>query len=99
MAAIIVSVVAASASTASAQGTRGGSGLLTGGGTPLEEGLRAFERSRYAEARDQLEKAKRGPKRGEAWLALGRLALVEGKHQQAIDAARQAARSGGRMRF
>lgn len=84
---------------AEAQGTRGESGLLTGSAGPLEAGLDALERSRYADAREQLDKATRGPKRGEAWLALARLSLLQGKHDEAIQAANRAAGSGGSVRL
>jgi tetratricopeptide (TPR) repeat protein len=97
--AIALSLAATSADTASAQPARGDTGLLTGSATPLDAGLSALEHSRYGEARQQLEKAKRGPKRGEAWLALARLSLLEGKHDEAIESAKQASRSGGRMRW
>lgn len=83
-----------------AQGsTAGSSGLLTGSATPLQAGLDALERSRYGEARQQLEKAAKGPKRTEARLALARLALIEGKYDEAIASAKQAERSGGSARL
>jgi tetratricopeptide (TPR) repeat protein len=93
-------LLAALAQPALAQGpTAGSSGLLTGSATPLQAGLDALERSRYGEARQQLEKAAKGPKRTEAQLALARLGLIEGKYDEAIALAKQAERSGGAARL
>ena len=77
---------------------RSSGSLLTSASTPLEAGLADLEKSRYAEARTQLTSATRGAKKGEAWLGLARLSLIEGKHAEAIRAADQAAKSGGASR-
>ncbi len=95
---LAASAVATWAGVAPAQGA-GASSVLTGSGTPLQEGLQALERSQYDQAREQLNRAKRGPARGEAWLALGRLSLLEGKYDEAVRAAKQASRSGGNVRL
>ena len=96
--ALMLALAGVSTDTAWAQG-RGGSSLLTGNAGPLEAGLEALERSRYGEAREKLEKATRGAKRGEAWLGIARLSLLQGKYDETMQAANQAARSGGRVRF
>jgi tetratricopeptide (TPR) repeat protein len=82
-----------------AQGAPRDTGLLTGTASPLQAGLDALERSRYADAREHLQKATRGAGSQDAWLGLGRLALLEGKYDEALSAARQAERSGGRARL
>jgi tetratricopeptide (TPR) repeat protein len=82
-----------------AQGAPRDTGLLTGTASPLQAGLDALERSRYADARQHLQKATRGAGSQDAWLGLGRLALLEGKYDEALSAARQAERSGGRARL
>lgn len=84
---------------AGAQPRGGDSGLLTGSGTPLDAGREAFERSRYDQARELLQKATRGPKRGDAWLVLAQLSLLEGKYEEALSAAAQASRAGGKARL
>jgi len=81
------------------QGAPRDTGLLTGSASPLQAGLDALEQSRYQQARQHLQRAVTGASAQEAWLALGRLGLWEGKYDDVMSAAKQLERLPGRARW